>query len=313
MGENPFGLLELGSNSLKFYLVASPKGPNPSIRTYKVHWRVAHDFFLTGRLSEGSIAEVVESLRRVPPVAEGLRLSDMLAVATGVFREIDNVDELSARVKAQTGVRVRVISGEDEAKLMAKDFSEQAGGDPAFLIDLGGATMEWVWFKEGRSKACGSLPLGAIRNEYAFRHLRDEPERYLEESAAHCDRLLAPLPFEETTRAVATGGTAKALARCAGSDAVPIDTLKGLAARVAREGPPPDLKPSRQAVFLPGLVILWRVAARCGASSLTYGKTCVRNGMAGRLIRLLGTHRRQDLHATLLLNTRELRRGAAGR
>jgi exopolyphosphatase/pppGpp-phosphohydrolase len=238
----------------------------------------------------------------------GLPLRGMLAIATGVFREIDNVDLVADRVKAETGLRIRVISGEDEAKLMAKDFAAHTAEGSTFLFDLGGATMEWAWFDAGETKQCGSVPLGAIRNEYAFKRLRSDHERYLSESAAFCDERLASLPPVGAATVVGTGGTVKAATRCAGRDTVPVETLCGLLDQVLRVGPPQHLKPSRQVVFLPGLVILWRILKRCQAPHLAYGKASVRDGMAGRLVRLLGTYRRQDLHATLLLNTRQLRR-----
>ena len=309
MAERPFGLLELGSNSLKFYLIDNPKSPAPTIATNKIPWDVAHDFFLTGRVMDKTVSEVVASIQHVEQFANGLPLSSMLALATGVFREIRNIDGLKKRVMADAGVRVRVITGKDEARLMAKDFHQHVGRDAAFLIDLGGATMEWAWFDAGSPQEYESLPLGAIRNEYLFRELKDDHQQYLTESGAFCDKKLASLPFKSPVAVIATGGTAKAAAACTDGNRVGKEQLLKLMATVQRDGPPASLKPARQAVFLPGLVILWRVLERCRAGHFTYSKASVRDGMAGRLVRLLGKHKREDLHATLLLNTRDLRRG----
>ncbi len=63
------------------------------------------------------------------------------------------------------------------------------------------------------------------------------------------------------------------------------------------------MQPARREVLLPGLVILERFLARCQARALEYSKSAVRDGLAYRLIRLLGSYRREDLHATLLLRT----------
>jgi exopolyphosphatase/guanosine-5'-triphosphate,3'-diphosphate pyrophosphatase len=320
-GEFPFGLLEMGSNSLKFYLVrgtcggeklapedgALPEGA--AITTHKFPWKVAHEFFLTRGLTDGAVDEVIGCLRAVEKVSEGLPLSSMLAVATGVFREIANIEALAARVRDETGVRLRVISGQDEAKLMARDYQSPRGPEPAFLFDLGGATTEWACFESGAAKAWGSLPLGAIRNEYLFPGDHKDAGEYLQKHAAHCDEVLARLPVRAPSRAIATGGTAKAVAQVYGSDEIPLGELRRLLQRVLSQGPPPELKKARQAVFLPGLVILWRLLVRCRAEQLVYGKTAVRDGMAGRLVRLLGTYKREDLHATLLLNSTQIRKG----
>jgi exopolyphosphatase/pppGpp-phosphohydrolase len=304
MSEQPFGLLELGTNSLKFYRVEFNAGTGHTVKPHKFTWRVGHDFFAQGRLSEATVDELITKLRSVEKVAEGIPMTSMLAVATGVFRELPNIAQLGAHVKAQTGIRLRVITGEDEAKLMAKGFARAPRGGSVLLCDLGGATTEWAWMLDGAAQSWGSLPLGAIRNEYRFGSLRGDAAGYLTASSEHCDKVLASLVVPSPTNVMATGGTAKAAANVAQKTLLPFDELHALTESVLKHGPPSVLKPERQAVFLPGLVILERLCARCGSAHLEYAQTSVRDGMAERLIQLLGTHRRQDLHSTLLLHTR---------
>ncbi len=306
MPDAPFGLLEMGSNSLKFYLVDPREKDHTVIFTEKFPWRVAHEYFAHGTLGEAAVAEITACMREAEKVARGVKLESMIAVATGVFREIRAIDELSAHVKAATGVRVRVISGEDEALLMAKDYRNEAGNRSVCLFDLGGATTEWAWFQGGEIERCGSLTLGAIRSACLFGHLTDDAATYLNTSADYCDGKLASLPVHGEVAVVGTGGTVKAAAKVAGRDTVRLDELRAMIERIFREGPPADLKPSRRAVFLPGLAILWRIVVRLGASEVAYGHNSVRDGMAGRLVRLLGTVRREDVHATLLLHSTRL-------
>jgi exopolyphosphatase / guanosine-5'-triphosphate,3'-diphosphate pyrophosphatase len=300
----PFGLLEFGSNSLKFYLVRLEAGGRPTIKTHKRPWRVAHAFFTEGRLDEDANRELIATLCSMESVSEGLRLSSMLAVATGVFRELPDLGALAARVRAETGVRLRVISGEDEAKLMARSFLLAGRGGAFLLCDLGGATLEWAFIEQGTQLKCGSLPLGAIRNEHLFRRLRGNPESYLRESALFCDSRLAVLPAVPGTAILATGGTARALNSCLGTSRIALVDLQALIRQVAREGAPASLKPERREVFLPGLVILERLLLRLGSDSMESAPISVRDGMACRLIQLLGSRARADLHSTLLLHTR---------
>src|SRR4030095_3499734 len=262
MSDRPYGLIEMGSNSLKFYLVEIVRD-GFSVKTHKVPWKIAHEFFSAGRIGETAFQDVVTSIRSVEKVSGGVPLKNMLSIATGVFREVPDIKALASRVEAETGVRVRVITGEDEAKLMAKAFPKEKRAKLAVLADLGGATTEWAAIDGGDVRACGSLPLGAIRNEYRFRRLRSDPERYLAESAEHCDAVLAPVSAPGGASVLATGGTAKAVAACLEKDVVPAGELRELLLRVAREGAPEVLKPERRAVFLPGLVILERLVARC--------------------------------------------------
>lgn len=306
MGEKPFGLLELGSNSLKFYLVEVAPGGGHTIKTHKFPWRIAHDFFSTGRIGDATVLEMLAAIRGVEKISEGVPLSSMLAVATGVFRELPDILTLAARVKAEAGIRLRVITGEDEARLMAKGFPAQKHKGSVLLCDLGGATTEWAWIQDGTARGWGSLPLGAIRCEYRFRKLKADAASYLRESRKHCDTALERLKVAPATAVMATGGTARAASAVVGRTSIPIEDLRQLAERVLSNGPPADLRPERQAVLLPGLIILERICTRCGAVALDYAQTSVRDGMAERLIHLLGSYRRQDLHSTLLLHTRSL-------
>jgi len=306
-GDEPFGLLELGSNSLKFYLVGSLTGPAPSIETHKFPWGVAHEFFSHNALGPGAVDEVIETIRGIKEHARGLPPESMLAVATGVFRELPNMPDIARSVKKETGIRIRVISGIDEARLMARDFHLQStGSGPTLLVDLGGATLEWAYMDGHIYRDWGSLPLGAIRNQHRFEGDQKDPALYLQKSSKYCDEALRSIPVHGALQVVATGGTAKAAARCQGYDVVSLNEMRRLMEQVLRMGPPGSLKPARQRVFLPGLVILWRVMVRCRAQSFTYGKASVRDGMAGRLTRLIGSYRREELHATLLLHSTQV-------
>jgi exopolyphosphatase/guanosine-5'-triphosphate,3'-diphosphate pyrophosphatase len=306
MSEEPFGLLELGSNSLKFYRVKPEAGGRYSIQTHKRTWKVAHEFFREGRLTEKSADEILEALGSVERIADGIPLQGMLAVATGVFREIGNLHEIAARTQKALGLRLRVIRGEDEARLMAKCYETRPGQESTLLGDLGGASLEWVWIRKGASPAWGSVPLGAIRNHYLFGALKDAPEELLRRSREYCRSCLEALPIPAGTPVTTTGGTAKALARLLESTTIRRATLNEILQGTLRDGPPSELKPERREVFLPGLIILDELLGRCGMDRLECASTSVRDGMAYCLIRLLAKYRRDQLHSTLLLHTSQI-------
>jgi len=296
-----FGLLEMGSNSLKLYLVPRGADRDEAVETVKLPWRVAHDLFERGSLSPQAALEVVRCVGDAKRHLEDRGVSGTMAIATGVFRELPELDDLTERLVTETGVRPRVISGQDEAALMARGFRELGISAPAVMCDLGGASLEWA-FMPGRGAAqSGSLPLGAIRNKYRFARLEHAPQEWLAQSSAYCDEALATLPVAGAPRIVATGGTAEALASVVGKGRVTAAELTAVIDRVRREGAPPGLKEGRRSVLLPGLVILSRVVARCGADGLTYGTSAVRLGMVRRLIQLLERFPPDELHATQLL------------
>jgi exopolyphosphatase/guanosine-5'-triphosphate,3'-diphosphate pyrophosphatase len=288
----------MGSNSLKLYLV--PRGDGP-VETVKFPWRVAHDHYRAGVLDPATADEVVERVRQAARLLEERHASGTLAIATGVFRELAELDAIAERLVGETGVRPRVISGADEAALMARGFREIGIGAPAVMCDLGGGSLEWAFEPPSGEVTSGSLPLGAIRCTYRFARAEPASDAYLSEAHAYCDALLAPLPIAGPARLVATGGTAEALATVVGHGRVRGARIDALVERVRREGPPAGLGPARRPVFLAGLVILSRVAARCGSDGLEYGTSAVRIGMVRRLVQLLERFAPAALHATQLL------------
>lgn len=299
MSKAPFGLLELGSNSLKVYRVEAQGRGKYTIETRKIPWRVAHDYFSHGDILEDSIHEVLLAIRRAKPINPDIPLDSMLCVATGVFREFPAIAKLGPPMRTELGVRLRVITGEDEAKLMARSFHATAPG-PVLLCDLGGATTEWAWVESGRLRDCGSLRLGAIRNHYVALSSEAPYERA---SADYCDRQLVALPTTAPCALVVTGGTVKALSEHLGQIRITLNTLREAMRSAERHGPPDSVRPQRREVFLSGLITLERLAVHCQADRLEYGRTSVRDGMAARLTQLLRKHRPDDLHSTLLLYT----------
>ena len=298
----PFGLLELGSNSLKHYRVEPVPGKGHRIETRKVPWRIAHDYFTHGGLRESAVAEVLDALSSVASENRDTPMSGMLCLATGVFREFSDIGSLAARVKERTGLRLRVISGEDEAKLMAKSLPDIGAGSTV-VADLGGATTEWAWIKDGKPREWGSLLLGAIRNHCAVGDFPVTSPEYLERSRQFCAAETSKLAGCGRCVLLVTGGTAKALARWRNAEVTSLAELREIFEEIHKNGPPESLKSERREVYLSGLVVLEQLMLQLQASELTYAQASVREGMARRLVALLASRGGEDLHSTLLLHT----------
>lgn len=311
MSTQEHGLLELGSNSLKCHQVSKGSKATPDrwrVETRKFPWRVAHEFYSRGCVDDVALGEVICRLGDARSTLGKSNVEKIWAVATGVFREIPEANVLIERVQREVGIRPRVISGEDEARLMAKSFKPERTYARVILFDLGGATTEWATLVNGDLAGWGSLPLGTIRNEHKFRDFRENGGwSYVKRSAAYCDQVLADLSPPPDVEVVVTGGTSKTLSKQLDACVFSRSLLQKTLEQVVRDGPPPTLKPERREVFLAGIVILERLLARCGAGTVEHSRKGVREGLAHRLLRALKHYRREDLHATLLLHTQEWR------
>lgn len=198
----------------------------------------------TGRLSPRGRERAMRALTRFVTLAPGLHVGALAAVATAAVREAADGSEFRDQVARETGVRLQIATGEDEARLAAQGV---LFGNPAargLVIDLGGASMEICSVGRGRTGRGVTTPLGPQR-------LGDLSEGS-EKSRAIIDKALAPLVAgfaRNSERLYLVGGAWRTLGRI----------------EIARTGHP--LKVLHEHAFSPEdghLVARWVLAADAG-------------------------------------------------
>src|SRR6202011_4020952 len=98
-------------------------------------------------------------------IAEDKGVEDLIAFATSAIREADNGEEVLARIRAQTGAQINVMTGEDEARLTFLSARRWFGWSSGRLlvVDIGGGSLEIAAGLDEEPEAVMSLPLGAGR------------------------------------------------------------------------------------------------------------------------------------------------------
>jgi exopolyphosphatase / guanosine-5'-triphosphate,3'-diphosphate pyrophosphatase len=212
--------LDLGSNTFHLLVVdARPDGSfTPMLREKEV-LRLGDKVGAERRLSEPIMDLAIETVTRFRARADSCGVEELVACATSAIREADNGGELIDRIYAETGVRVRVITGREEARLVfeAVRASVRIDPGPALCLDLGGGSLEVMVGDRSGMAWSSSLKLGAAR--LAGELVRDDPpssddirrlrERLTLELAPVADEVAELHP----QMAIGTGGTFGDLAR----------------------------------------------------------------------------------------------------
>ncbi|HEX9546928.1 MAG TPA: hypothetical protein VF942_06295 [Acidimicrobiales bacterium] len=111
--------LDLGSNSFHLLIAnAHPDGTFEPLLREKETLRLADVVTRAGRIGEEGAARAVEVVNRFRTLAESVGAEEVVACATSAIREADDSATLVDHIEAETGVRVTVISGKDEARLI---------------------------------------------------------------------------------------------------------------------------------------------------------------------------------------------------
>ena len=95
-------------------------------------------------LTSSAMSAALQTLIKFRRLAESHKVDEIVAAATSATREAENGGDFIAEVMRQTGIRIRVISGTEEARLihLAAGYGVDVGGSTAAVIDIGGGSVE---------------------------------------------------------------------------------------------------------------------------------------------------------------------------
>lgn len=153
-------VIDIGSNSVRLVLYRLEGRAAWTVFNEKVLAGLGRDLAATRRLSRPGVAAAMTALRRFAAVLEGVRPDVALTAATAAVREAEDGPEFCDQVMAETGLRIRVLSGEEEARYAALGV---LAGDPlaqGVVADMGGASLELVRIGAGQVGRGVTLPLG---------------------------------------------------------------------------------------------------------------------------------------------------------
>ena len=216
--------IDVGSNSIKLLVARhdpSDAGHWSEVLREKEMVRLGQETLVSGSLSEEAMADGIDCLVRYAALARAAGAGAITAVATCAVREAANGDEFVKRVRKETGLRLAVISGEEEARLITRAVRSELppSCDPLLVLDIGGGSTEVIVAKGDRILLAESLDLGAVR--LTDLHVTSDPlsakdERRLRRAVrSRLERLRKPVRRAKVKTAVGTSGTILAVAAIA--------------------------------------------------------------------------------------------------
>lgn len=297
-------VIDVGTNSIKFH--AARKKADGSLETVldqndiarlgeglRETGLIAPEALERNALSVAAFAEKARELGAVPEI-----------VGTMALRTAKNADAFVKRVKELTGLDLRVIPGEEEARLsyLAVLSGLPLDGGDLVTFDTGGGSTEFVYGRGAEMLRKFSVPLGAVRITEEF--FADDPVRPGSVDAAMEEirkSLTGGGVLGSPEVIVGMGGTVTSLASVkfkmetydpdvVQGSVLTLTELKEMAAMFAsmtleeRKGVT-GLQPKRADVILAGTCIVCAILDLLGASSFTVSDRGLRHGLAYELFR----------------------------
>ena len=309
-GNRQVAVIDLGSNSWR--LVVFTFSPDEWWkRTDELYEtvRIGAGLEATGRLSDEAMARGLETLTVFQRfcAANHLEGDDVITVATSAIRDAANGRDFLATAEASTGLRIEVLSAEDEARygyVAAVNTSTLTDG---VVLELGGGSMQLIQVVDRRAGELTSCELGAVRvTERLLPGSGTAKKKELQNVRTHVRETLAGLDWLSRSgwRMVGLGGAVRNLAAAAQraafaappEDAQPamdlgvqgylltrdalselVETLAAMPA--AKRGTVPGIKPGRADIILAAAIVLDEVVELGGFEGIEVTEAGLREGV----------------------------------
>ncbi len=160
------GVLDVGSNTVHLLVVDARRGGHPTpMSSTKASLRLAEAIDGSGKLTRKGADKLISTIDEFAKIAASSGCAELMAFATSAVRDATNSEDVLARVLAETGVELQVLSGVDESRLTFLAVRRWYGWSAGRIIniDIGGGSLELSSGVDEEPEVALSLPLGAGR------------------------------------------------------------------------------------------------------------------------------------------------------
>jgi exopolyphosphatase/guanosine-5'-triphosphate,3'-diphosphate pyrophosphatase len=292
--------IDIGSNSVRQIVAdVSPTGQIRVVDEMKAMPRLGEGIEATGALQRAAIDTGTAAVHRMVTLARTLGAERIEIVATSAVRDASNALDFTGRVLADTGIPVRVLSGEEEALLSFRSALAhfELGAGRSLVMDIGGGSLELVLAKDGLIERLTSLPYGAVRMTEKFLgpDIRPRGVRRLREHVRDGLRRAMPVKDWRGAQVIGSGGTFTNLAgivlnrlsvsaRSTHGTRISRVELEHVLDWLQRLSPEeratvPGLNPARSEIIVAGLAVAAEVLARFDPRDLLVSGYGIREGL----------------------------------
>ena len=166
LGARRFAVIDVGTNSVKFHIgELGADGRWRKVLDRAQVTRLGEGLQESGRLAAPPIARTVDAIAGMADEARRSGVETIAAVGTAGLRIAPNAPELIEAAQARAGVRIEVISGEEEARLAYLAAMAGLGSAPGSLLvfDTGGGSSQFTFGDGKRVDERFSVNVGAAR------------------------------------------------------------------------------------------------------------------------------------------------------
>src|SRR3712207_3427373 len=210
-------VIDVGSNTIHLLVGEVDGGEVLPVTGEKVSARLGAGVERKGRIEAERLELAAEAISLFAKIAALNGAPGPTILATSAVRDAENGSELAERVRELTGLKMRLISGEEEAALGFRGAVSAIGGSwegPALVVDLGGGSAQLIVGEPpGGPLMQVSLPLGSNRTTERFVENDPAKKRELRALDEHVKGVMPGWNLPQRVSFVAIGGPVRAMSK----------------------------------------------------------------------------------------------------
>lgn len=161
--------IDIGSNAARLLIseAIEEQGETQfkSLNLIRVPLRLGFDVFETGSITSPKVQMLLHTMQAFAHIIKAYNVQHVKACATSAMRDAANSQNIIHQVQMQTGLKINVISGDEEASIIYENHvAENLDKEHSYLyIDVGGGSTELTFFNDGKLMYKESFNIGTIR------------------------------------------------------------------------------------------------------------------------------------------------------
>ncbi len=292
-----FAAIDIGSNAIRLLIsnVIIKKGfPIKFIKSsiVRVPIRLGQESFTIGEISSKNKKKIIQTIRAFKHIIKVNEVKSSLAFATSALREANNSKEIIQEVKKKTKIKIEIIDGRKEAKIISlNNIFEFLNKNRTFIyVDVGGGSTEFSIILNGKRKKSKSFKIGTVRmiNKITSENVWDQIRIWIKSNIGQQSKIAL----------IGSGGNINKIFKIAGVlDSRPLTLIKlnsiyntlvkmTYEERIINF----DLNPDRSDVIIPAAEIFLKTLEWSGSSEIYVPKVGLADGMVRLLYKKYGNN-----------------------
>ncbi len=171
MNNKIFAAIDIGSNAIRLLLkevdIASNEKKINKLQLVRVPLRLGTEAFSKGEISKETVNKMISLMKAFRHLMKIFEVSDYRACATSAMRKVSNNKRIIRKVHHKTGIKIEIISGEEEARLLSdiriKSINKDNPSSHQLFVDVGGGSTELNLFENNNHLLATSFNIGTVR------------------------------------------------------------------------------------------------------------------------------------------------------